>query len=67
MEGERCMHWIMWCFWGLLALLVVGGYVVDYLTKGKYKINKQEKSLNQNVAEADALRDVGRYNNQSGL
>ena len=61
------MHWIMWCFWGLLAALVIGGYAVDYLTKGKYKINKQEKSLNQNVAEADAIRDVGRYNNQSGL
>ena len=59
------MHWIMWVLWGSLAAVVVGGYVVDVLTKRKYNLKKPENSSNQNLAEADALRDASRYNNQS--
>ncbi|MFZ0575985.1 MAG: hypothetical protein WAM41_00650 [Psychrobacillus psychrotolerans] len=41
-------------------------YLVDVLTRSKYNLNKQEKTLNQSSAEADALREVGRYDNHSG-
>lgn len=61
------MHWMMWVFWGFFAALFLGSYLVDVLTRGKYNFNKQEKTLNQNIAEAEARREVGRDNNQSGM
>ncbi|PSL41058.1 hypothetical protein B0H99_103192 [Planomicrobium soli] len=61
------MHWIMWIFWGSVAVIFLGSYLVDVLTRRKYNLNKQEKTLNQNLAEAAALRDVGRHNNQNGM
>lgn len=60
------MHWMMWIFWGTIAALLIGSYLVDFLTGRKYNLKKQEKTLNQNSAEADALREVDRYNHQSG-
>ncbi|MFJ7826667.1 hypothetical protein [Psychrobacillus sp. NPDC096623] len=60
------MHWVMWIIWGSIAALILGSYLVDVLTRRKYNLNKQEKTLNQNSAEADALREVERFNNQSG-
>ncbi|TWT13170.1 hypothetical protein [Planomicrobium sp. CPCC 101079] len=61
------MHWMMWIFWGSFAALFLGSYLVDVLTRRKYSLNRQEKTSNQNLAEAAALRDVGRNNNQSGM
>lgn len=61
------MHWMMWIFWGSLAALFLGSYLVDVLTRGKYNLSKQEKTLNQNLAEAEARRDAGRDNNQGGM
>ena len=60
------MHWVMWIIWGSVAALILGSYLVDVLTRRKYSLNKQGNTLNQSSAEADALREVGRYNNQSG-
>ncbi|MFJ5770132.1 hypothetical protein [Psychrobacillus sp. NPDC093180] len=60
------MHWIMWVFWGSIAALIIGTYLVDFFTGRKYSLKEQEKTLNQNAAEADALRDVERYNHQNG-
>lgn len=61
------MHWMMWIFWSSLAALFLGSYLVDVLTKRKYNLTKQEKTLNQNLAEADARREVGQHNNQGGM
>lgn len=60
------MHWMMWIFWGFFAALFLGSYLVDVLTRRKYNLTKPEKTSNQNLAEADATRDVGRHNNQGG-
>lgn len=60
------MHWMMWIFWGTLAGIFLIGYLVDVLTKRKYSLNKQEKTLNQNSAEADARRQAGQNNHQGG-
>jgi hypothetical protein len=60
------MHWVMWIFWGSFVTLIVGCYLVDFFTGRKYNFKEQEKSLNQNSAEADSLREVERYNNQNG-
>lgn len=60
------MHWIMWVFWGFFAALFLGGWLVDRLTGGKYNFNKKENTSNQNQAQADALRQAGRNNNDSG-
>ncbi|WP_342601214.1 hypothetical protein MHB48_09600 [Psychrobacillus sp. FSL H8-0483] len=60
------MHWGMWIFWGSIAALLIGTYLVDFLTGRKYNFKEQEKTFNQNSAEADAPREVGRYNHQSG-
>lgn len=56
----------MWFFWGSIAALIIGSYLVDFFTRRKYHLKEQEKTLNQNSAEADALRDVERYNHQNG-
>ncbi|MDN7242272.1 hypothetical protein QWY14_10705 [Planococcus sp. N028] len=61
------MHWMMWIFWGSFAALFLGSFLVDVLTRRKYSLNKPEKTLNQNLAEAGALRDVEQHNNQSGM
>ncbi|MBT2583454.1 hypothetical protein [Planococcus sp. ISL-109] len=61
------MHWMMWIFWGFFAVLFLGSYLVDVLTGRKYSLNKKEKTLNQKLAEADARREAGRNNNQSGM
>lgn len=61
------MHWMMWIFWGSLAALFIGGYLVDFLTRGKYNFKKKENTLNQNLAEADARREAGRHNDQGGM
>lgn len=61
------MHWMMWIFWGFLAAVFVVSYLVDVLTGKKYSLNKQEKTLNQNLAEADVRREAGRNNNQGGM
>lgn len=60
------MHWVMWIVRSSVAALIIGSVLVDLLSKKKYNLNKKENSINQNVAEADALREIGRYNNQSG-
>lgn len=60
------MHWIMWVFWGFFATLIVGSYLVDFLTGWKYNFKEQEKSLNQNSARNDTLREVGRIDQQIG-
>lgn len=61
------MHWMMWIFWGSLAAIFLIGYLVDVLTKRKYSLNKQEKTLNQNSAEAEARRQAGQNNHQGGM
>ena len=61
------MHWMMWIFWGILAAIFIVSYIVDVLTKRKYSLNKQEKTLNQNSAEADARRQAGQNNHQGGM
>lgn len=61
------MHWMMWIFWGTLAAIFLISYIVDVLTKRKYSLNKQEKTLNQNAAEADARRQAGQNNHQGGM
>ncbi|WP_391201481.1 hypothetical protein [Psychrobacillus sp. L4] len=40
---------------------------VDFLTGRKYNFKEQEKSLNQNSAEADSLREIEGNNHQNGL
>ena len=60
------MHWVMWVFWGSGAMLIIGSYLLDFLTGRKYNLKGQEKTLNQNSAKADALREVDRYNHQNG-
>ncbi|MFC3212413.1 MULTISPECIES: hypothetical protein [Caryophanaceae] len=61
------MHWMMWVFWGTLAAIFIISYVVDVLTKRKYSMNKKDNTLNQNMAEAEARRDAGRSNHESGM
>ncbi|WP_033542091.1 hypothetical protein [Planococcus sp. CAU13] len=61
------MHWMMWIFWGTLAAIFIISLIVDILTRGKYSLDKKERSLNQNLAEADALRHAGQNNHQSGM
>ena len=61
------MHWMMWIFWGFFPALFIVGFLVDVLTRGKYNFNKREKTLNQNTAEADARREIGRDNNHGGM
>lgn len=65
-RGGNIMHWVMWIFWGSIVTLIVGIYLVDFLTGWKYSIKGQEKSLNQNSAGADSLREVGRHDQQNG-
>ncbi|VDG98641.1 Uncharacterised protein [Lysinibacillus sphaericus] len=54
------MHWI---FWGSIVTFLVVINLVDFLTGRKYNFSDQEKSLNQNTARADTLREVGRPDN----
>lgn len=61
------MHWMMWIFWGSFAAIFLVSYLVDVLTKRKYSLNKQEKTLNQNLAEAEARRDIGQNNHHGGM
>ncbi|NYF25413.1 hypothetical protein [Sporosarcina sp. JAI121] len=60
------MHWVMWIFWGSMITLIVGSYLVDFLTGRKYNLKEQEKSLNQNSADADSLREMARHDQQNG-
>lgn len=60
------MHWVMWVFWGSMVTLIIGSYLVDFLTGRKYIYNEQEKSLNQNSAGADSLRETARHDQQNG-
>ena len=60
------MHWVMGFFWCSVVTLIIGSYLVDVLTGRKYNLKGQEKTLNQNLAEADALREAERYNHQNG-
>lgn len=59
------MHWITWVFWVSIAALIIGSVLVDFFTGRKYHLKEQERTLNQNIAEADALRDVERYSHQN--
>jgi hypothetical protein len=61
------MQWFMWIFWGTIAVLIIGGFLVDRLSGRKYDRSKVENSLNQNMAEANALREVDRYNHQNPM
>lgn len=61
------MHWMMWVFWGFFAAIFIVAYLVDVLTRRKYSLNTQEKTLNQNIAEANARRDIGQNNNHGGM
>lgn len=67
MKGGSCMHWMMWVFWGFFAAIFIVAYLVDVLTRRKYSLNTQEKTLNQNIAEANARRDIGQNNNHGGM
>ena len=58
---------MMWVFWGTLAAILIISFVVDIVTKKKYNLSKQEKTLNQNSAEADARRQAGQNNHQGGM
>lgn len=58
------MHWMMWVFWGSLVAIFIIGFLVDVVTKGKYKLSKPAKTQNQDAAEADARRHAGRSDNQ---
>ena len=60
------MHWVMWIFWGFIVTLIAGSYLVDFLTGRKYNFKEQEKSLNQNSAGSDSLREVSRHDQQNG-
>ena len=55
------MHWLMWVFWGSILTLLVGSYLTDFFTGPKYDLKEQEKSLNQNSAGDDSLREVARH------
>lgn len=61
-RGGNIMHWI---FWGSIVIFIVGINLVDFLIGRKSNINEQEKSLNQNTAGADTLREVGRVDQQN--
>ena len=61
------MHWMMWIFWGFFGALLIGSYIVDRLTKKKYSLDRKGNTLNQDSAKADALRQAGRNNNESGM
>ncbi|UJF26715.1 hypothetical protein [Planococcus sp. 107-1] len=50
------MHWMMWVFWGSLVAIFLIAFLVDVVTKGKYKLSKPAKTQNQDAAEADARR-----------
>lgn len=52
---------------GFIASVFLGSYLVDVLTKRKYSLDKHEKTLNQNIAEADALRHAGQNSHQGGM
>lgn len=56
----------MWVFWGFFVTLIVGINLVVFLTGRKHNFKEQEKSLNQNSAVNDTLREVGRIDNQIG-
>ncbi len=56
------MHWF---FWGSIVAFLVVINLVDFLTGRKSNFGEQEKSLNQNVAEADALRNVERFDHHN--
>ncbi|MGN7410749.1 hypothetical protein [Sporosarcina sp. SAFN-010] len=56
----------MWIFWGFFVAVIVGAYLVDLLTGRKHNFEEQEKSLNQNSAGSDALREVGRIDQNTG-
>ena len=56
------MHWI---FWGSIVAFLVIINLVDFLTGRKYNFSEQERSLNQNAAGADALREVGRMDHHN--
>lgn len=56
------MHWI---FWGSIVIFLVVINLVDFLTGRKYDFNEQEKTLNQNVARADTLREIGRIDHHT--
>jgi len=60
------MHWIMWIFWGSIITLIVGVHLMSFLTNRKHNFKEQEKSLNQNSAGNDTLREVGRMDNFVG-
>ena len=57
------MHWI---FWGSIVAFLIGINLIAFLTGRKSNFKEQEKSLNQNVAGSDALREVGR-NDQNNM
>ena len=65
-RGGNVMHWIMWIFWGSILTLLIGVYLVSFLTRQKYDFKEQEKSFNQNSAGNDTLREVGRIDQQIG-
>lgn len=67
MKGEDFMHWMMWIFWGFFGALFIGSYVVDKLTKKKYSLDKKANTANQDSAAADASRQAGRNNHESGM
>ena len=57
------MVWFMWVFWGVIAAILIGAYLFDFLTGNKYERKEVENSLHQNAAEADVLREMDRYQN----
>ncbi|MEK5039164.1 hypothetical protein [Sporosarcina sp. FSL K6-3457] len=56
------MHWI---FWGSIIAFLVVINLVDFLTWRKYNFIDQEKSLNRNAVEADALQEVRRIDHHN--
>ncbi|WP_318615258.1 hypothetical protein [Sporosarcina sp. YIM B06819] len=56
------MHWI---FWGSIVAFLVVINLISSLTGRNNNFSKWEKSLNQNTAESDALREVGRFDHHN--
>ena len=56
----------MWIFWGFFVVVMAGAFLVDLLSGRKRNFEGKEKSLNQNMAESDAIREVGRIDQNTG-
>lgn len=61
-KGGNIMHWI---FWGSIVAFLVVINLVSLLTGRDNNFCDREHSLSQNIAEAGALREVGRMDHHN--